>query len=86
MAIPIEVVLRRIRAVTSSRIVFDRFAIDSGRQEATLNDRIIKLTAGEFKILYFLASHSGQPWSRQQLIEKIWGGTATIQEKSKLLA
>ncbi len=73
LAIPIEVVLRRMRAVTSSRIVFDRFAIDSARREATLNDRIIKLTAWEFNILYFLGSHSGQSWSRQQLIEKIWG-------------
>ena len=73
LAIRIEVVLRRMRPVTPSRIVFDRFAIDSARREATLNDRIIKLTALEFDILYFLASHSGQSWSRQQLIEKIWG-------------
>lgn len=73
LAIPIEVVLRPMKPVTSSRIVFDRFAIDSARREATLNDRIIKLTAWEFKLLYFLASHSGQSWSRQQLIEKIWG-------------
>ncbi|WP_333327502.1 response regulator transcription factor [Microcoleus sp. T3_A4] len=54
-------------------MVFDQFAIDSARREATLNDRIIKLTGMEFKILYFLASHSGQSWSRQQLIENIWG-------------
>jgi two-component system alkaline phosphatase synthesis response regulator PhoP len=73
LAIRIEVVLRRMRPVTPSRIVFDQFAIDSARREATLNDKIIKLTALEFKILYFLASHSGQSWSRQQLIEKIWG-------------
>ncbi len=73
LAISIEVVLRRMKPVTSSRIVFDRFAIDSARREATLNDRIIKLTAWEFNILYFLASHSGHYWSRQQLIEKIWG-------------
>jgi len=73
LAIPIEVVLRRMRAVTSSRIVFDRFALDSARREATLNERIIKLTAWEFNILYFLGSHSGQSWSRQQLSEKIWG-------------
>jgi DNA-binding response OmpR family regulator len=53
LAISIEVVLRRMRPVTSSRIVFDRFAIDSPRREATLNDRIIKLTAWEFNILYF---------------------------------
>lgn len=73
LAIRIEVVLRRMMAVTRSRIVFDQFAIASARREATLNDRIIKLTAWEFNILYFLASHSGQSWSRQQLIEKIWG-------------
>ena len=73
LAIRIEVVLRRMRPVTPSRIVFDRFAIDPVRREATLHDRIIKLTALEFDILYFLASHSGQSWSRQQLIEKIWG-------------
>ena len=73
LAIRIEVVLRRMRPVTPSRIVFDGFAIDSARREATLNDRIIKLTAWEFNILYFLASYSGQSWSRQQLSEKIWG-------------
>ena len=61
-----------MRLVTSSRIVFDRFALDLARREATLNDRIIKLTAWEFNILYFLASYSGQSWSRQQLSEKIW--------------
>jgi two-component system alkaline phosphatase synthesis response regulator PhoP len=73
LTIRIEVVLRRMRAVTSSRILFDRFAIDSAPREATLDDRILKLTAWEFNILYFLASHSGQSWSHQQLIEKIWG-------------
>ena len=60
LAIRIEVVLRRMRPVTPSRIVFNRFAIDPARREATLNDRIIKLTALEFKILHFLASHRGQ--------------------------
>jgi two-component system, OmpR family, alkaline phosphatase synthesis response regulator PhoP len=73
LALRIEVVLRRMKPVTSSRIVFDRFPIDSARRKATLNDRIIRLAALKFNILYFLASHSGQSWSRQQLIEKIWG-------------
>ncbi|MEP6520150.1 response regulator transcription factor [Microcoleus vaginatus] len=86
LAIRIEVVLRRMRSVTSSRIVFDKFAIDSARREATLNDRIIKLTALEFKILYFLASHSGQSWSRQQLIEKIWGWNCNDTGEEKVVS
>ena len=86
LAIRIEVVLRRMRPVTPSRIVFDRFAIDSARREATLNDRIIKLTALEFNILYFLASHSGQSWSRQQLIEKIWGWNCNDTGEEKVVS
>ncbi len=45
LAIRIEVVLRRIRCVTPSRIVFARFAIDPASLKVTLNDKIIKLTA-----------------------------------------
>ncbi|MEG4108871.1 response regulator transcription factor [Microcoleus sp. S13_C5] len=86
LAIRIEVVLRRIRPVTRSRIVFDQFAIDSARREATLNDRITKLTALEFKILYFLASHSGQSWSRQQLNEKIWRGNCDDTGEDQLVS
>ncbi|MEG4021419.1 response regulator transcription factor [Microcoleus sp. S13C4] len=86
LAIRIEVVLRRMRSVTPSRIVFDQFAIDSARREATLNDKIIKLTALEFNILYFLASHSGQSWSRQQLIEKIWGWNCDDTGEEKVVS
>ena len=86
LAIRIEVVLRRMRPVTPSRIVFDRFAIDPARREATLNDRIIKLTALEFKILHFLASHRGQSWSREQIIEKIWGWNSSGTEEEKVVS
>ncbi|MGB3265767.1 MAG: response regulator transcription factor [Microcoleus sp.] len=86
LAMRIEVVLRRMRCVTPSRMVFDRFAIDSARREATLNDQIIKLTALEFNILYFLASHPGKSWSRQQLIEKIWGWNCSNTEEEKVVS
>ncbi|MFS8120684.1 MAG: response regulator transcription factor, partial [Microcoleus sp.] len=86
LAMRIEVVLRRMRCVTSSRMVFDRFAIDSVRREATLNDKIIKLTALEFKILHFFASHPGQSWSRQQLIEKIWGWNCNDTGEEKIVS
>lgn len=86
LAIRIEVVLRRMRCVTPSRIVFDQFAIDSVPREATLNDKIIKLTALEFNILYFLASHCRQSWSRQQLIEKIWGWNCEDTGEEKIVS
>ncbi len=72
----IQALLRRIRTINTSptqRLVFHQLAINPDGREVTLNDKPLSLTALEFNILHFLASHPGQAWSRPQLIQKIWG-------------
>ncbi|WP_293302718.1 helix-turn-helix domain-containing protein [Microcoleus sp. PH2017_27_LUM_O_A] len=44
-----------------------------------------KLTAMEFKILHFLASHPGESWSRQQIIEKIWGWKSNCTSEERVV-
>ncbi|MBD2361923.1 response regulator transcription factor [Anabaena minutissima FACHB-250] len=72
----VQALLRRIRAIKQSpsqRLIFKQLAINPDGREVTLNDKPLNLTALEFNILHFLASHPGQAWSRPQLIQKIWG-------------
>ncbi|MBH8577523.1 response regulator transcription factor [Nostocaceae cyanobacterium CENA369] len=72
----VQALLRRIRSINPSptqRLVFKQLAINPDGREVTLNDKPLTLTALEFNILHFLASHPGQAWSRPQLIQKIWG-------------
>ncbi|OUL28932.1 DNA-binding response regulator [Nostoc sp. RF31YmG] len=72
----IQALLRRVRTInpsTTQRLVFHQLAINPDGREVTLNDKPLSLTALEFNILHFLASHPGQAWSRPQLIQKIWG-------------
>ncbi|MBD2201061.1 response regulator transcription factor [Calothrix sp. FACHB-1219] len=72
----VQALLRRVRTVNPSpaqRLVFHNLAINPEGREVTLNDKPLPLTALEFNILHFLASHPGQAWSRTQLIQKIWG-------------
>lgn len=72
----VQALLRRVRTVNPSpaqRLVFHHLAINPEGREVTLNDKPLPLTALEFNILHFLASHPGQAWSRTQLIQKIWG-------------
>jgi two-component system, OmpR family, alkaline phosphatase synthesis response regulator PhoP len=72
----VEALLRRIRYINPSptqRLIFKQLAINPEGREVTLNDKPLTLTALEFNILHFLASHPGQAWSRPQLIQKIWG-------------
>ncbi|AFY44662.1 response regulator transcription factor [Nostoc sp. PCC 7107] len=72
----VQALLRRIRCINPSsiqRLVFKQLAINPEGREVTLNDKPLNLTALEFNILHFLASHPGQAWSRSQLIQKVWG-------------
>lgn len=37
------------------------------------NGNKIHLTAKEFDLLYFLSSHKGQVFTKEQIYEKVWG-------------
>ncbi|MGP4039809.1 response regulator transcription factor [Gracilibacillus sp. D59] len=47
--------------------------IDRHSRRVYLNDRELTFTAKEYDLLYFLASHPNQVFSKDHLLEKIWG-------------
>ncbi|WP_338017015.1 response regulator transcription factor [Myxacorys almedinensis] len=68
-------ILKRQRVVTTAEqqcLVFDKLVIDPVRREVKLNDDIVPLTALEFDLLHFLASHPGRVWRRAELIQEVW--------------
>lgn len=56
-----------------NRIVLDDLIIDKGNYSVTYEGRLIELPPKELEVLYFLASHSKQVFTREQLLDKIWG-------------
>jgi DNA-binding response OmpR family regulator len=73
LAVRVEVLLRRGRTVNPPRLVCGQLEIDLMSREVRLQDKTLTLTKLEYEILCFLATHSDEAWTRQQLIEKIWG-------------
>jgi two-component system, OmpR family, alkaline phosphatase synthesis response regulator PhoP len=53
---------------------FKTIRIDRGSRRVSVNDNTIELTAVEFDLLYALAENRGRVLSREQLLEKVWGG------------
>lgn len=47
--------------------------VDLIRHRVTVEDREIPLTAREYALLSFLASNPGRVYSREQLLEEVWG-------------
>lgn len=56
--------------------------VDPARRHARLDDREIELTAHEFDLLYLLATNRGIVFSRDALMQKVWGDDTHITERS----
>jgi DNA-binding response OmpR family regulator len=56
--------------------------VDPLRRQARLEGREIDLTANEFDLLYLLASHRGIVFSREALMQRVWGDGTHITERS----
>ena len=58
---------------TPAPIVRGPLRIDLTERHATLEGNVLDLTRREFELLALLAANPGRAWSREFLIEQIWG-------------
>ncbi len=52
---------------------FGNLAIDLNRYEVRKDDRALELTLREFELLKYLAERENKVFSREQLLEEVWG-------------
>ena len=57
---------------------FENLSLDPRTREVTVKSSPVELTAKEFDMLYLLARHPRQVFTREQLLERIWGGAQYI--------
>lgn len=62
-----------VTGVRQERLIFDKLVIDPLRREVFFDNQTLSFTALEFDLLYFLAKHPQQVWSRKELIQQVWG-------------
>lgn len=71
----IKAVLRRQATQPERKEVIEAadFQLDARTQEVRVRGRTVTLSALEFKLLHFLASHPRQVFSRDRLLDQVWG-------------
>jgi DNA-binding response OmpR family regulator len=63
---------------TGRPLTFGALVIDAPSRSVTISGKEIPLTAKEFDMLYLLAQHPRQVYTREQLLERVWGGAEYI--------
>jgi two-component system, OmpR family, phosphate regulon response regulator PhoB len=56
--------------------------VDPGTRTVTLRDDEVTLTRKEFDLLAFLAASPGRVFTREELLERVWGSTSRWQGRS----
>lgn len=73
----IEALLRRAKIASESRIVIgdprNGFILSESSLSATWKGQPVDLTEKEFQLLYKLLSYPGQLFTKQQIMDEIWG-------------
>jgi two-component system, OmpR family, response regulator ResD len=80
LAVRVRNVLRRSRAapVDAEWVAFGEFEVDAAGREVRRDGKPLKLTMREFDLLWFLVSHPRRVFSRDQLMDRVWGYTTAL--------
>jgi len=75
-----ELVLRAKRLLYKTKIMdsgelikCDGLVIDLAKCEVTIEGKIVELTFKEYQLLKFLAGNKGRVYTREELLNKVWG-------------
>jgi DNA-binding response OmpR family regulator len=75
----VRALLRRAAASPDERsaevIETDGLMVDLAKREVEVHGRPVQLTYVEFELLRTLASHAGRVYTREQLLQALWGGS-----------
>ncbi|HEX3333470.1 MAG TPA: response regulator transcription factor [Acidimicrobiales bacterium] len=78
----VRAVLRRGSTAQTATLHLGDLVIDPGTRTVTLRDHEVTLTRKEFDLLAFLAASPGRVFSREELLERVWGSTSRWQGRS----
>ena len=78
----IKAVLRRGPLVEEEVLTAEGLKLDAASHRVSVGESEIVLGPTEYRLLYFFMRHRDRVYSRAQLLDRIWGGTVYIEERT----
>lgn len=79
----VRAVLRRFERPEVPDVVrFGEVELDGGAMQMRLRGEVVTMTATEFRLLDYLARHPGRVFSRDQLLDAVWGDARFVTPRS----
>ncbi|MBV6416724.1 MAG: Phosphate regulon transcriptional regulatory protein PhoB [Steroidobacteraceae bacterium] len=79
----VNAVLRRgIHGGSEDRIDLHGLTLDRASHRVTAGDRVVPLGPTEYRMLEFFITHPERVYTREQLLDRVWGGNVYVEERT----
>ncbi len=78
----IKAVLRRSQPESNTVFRADGLELDASSHRVTVTGHTVSLGPTEFKLLHFLIEHPERVYSRDQLLDGVWGNNVYIEDRT----
>lgn len=79
----VKAVLRRFERPSTPTVTrFENVEIDAGAMQLRVSGELVTTTATEFRLLDYLARHPGRVFSRDHLLDAVWGDARFVTPRS----
>jgi two-component system phosphate regulon response regulator PhoB len=79
----INAVLRRaMPAEGTERIDIEGLVLDQSSQRVSSGERTVALGPTEYRMLAFFMTHPERVYTREQLLDRVWGGNVYVEERT----
>ena len=79
----VRAVLRRVQSQTAEgTIALGGLEIDGGAHRVHAHGEPVAIGPTEYRLLHFFMTHPDRVYTRSQLLDRIWGGTAEVEERT----
>lgn len=79
----VNAVLRRSGSQDETeRVQFDQLSLDRAGHRVMVGARTVPLGPTEYRLLEFFMTHPERVYSREQLLDRVWGGNVYVEERT----
>ncbi len=79
----IKAVLRRSSLLSADKhIEHQGLLLDSISQRITANDKPVEIAPTEYRLLSFFMTHPERAYTREQLLDQVWGGNVYVENRT----
>lgn len=78
----IKAVLRRSAASGDEPLAAGNIVLDTAAHRVTVNGDVVHLGPTEYRLLRYLMAHADRVYSRDQLLDRVWGANVYVEERT----